>query len=132
MNNQVTTLRTMPQLIKTVNALHEKTSKADAKAEQLWITLGIELKEAKARNKESGDLPWAEFAKQHFNFGQSRADELIRIADGRTNVETVRASGAARVQKHAEAKSALANAGRCRMMKRSSGIAKPVSRFIRK
>jgi hypothetical protein len=108
---KATTTRTMPQLIKTVQALHAKAVQADNKAEQLWITLGIELKEAKARNNEEGELTWPEFAKKHFNFGQSRADELIRIADGRTDVETVRASGAARVQKHAKAKSALANAG---------------------
>jgi hypothetical protein len=106
-----TTLRPMPLLIKTVQALQAKAIKAEGKAHELWITIGIELKEAKARNKEMVGVPWAEFAKLHFDFGQSRADELIRIADGRTDVETVRASGAARVQKHAKAKSALANAG---------------------
>jgi len=76
----------------------------------LWISLGIELKEAKARNKEMDGVPWPEFAKLHFDLGQSRADELIRIADGRTNVDEVRASGAARVQK-TRAGSALRNAG---------------------
>jgi hypothetical protein len=85
-----TTLRPMPLLIKTVQALQAKAIRADDKAAQLWITIGIELKEAKARNKEMvGALPWAEFAKLHFDFGQSRADELIRIADGRTTVDVV-------------------------------------------
>jgi hypothetical protein len=113
---KATTVRTMPQLIKTVKAIHAKAMQAADRAEQLWITLGIELKEAKARNKEEGQLSWPEFAKKHFDFGQSRADELIRIADGRTSVETVRASGAARVQKHAKAKPALANAGSSKAM----------------
>jgi hypothetical protein len=107
---QATTVRTMPVLIKTVNTIHAKAIQADDKAAQLWITLGIELKEAKARNKEMDGVPWPEFAKLHFNFGQSRADELIRIADGRTNVDEVRASGAARAQK-ARASPALRNAG---------------------
>jgi hypothetical protein len=69
MTDRATTVRTIPQLIKVVNTLHAKAVQADSKAEQLWITLGIELKEAKARNKESGGLPWAEFAKANFNFG---------------------------------------------------------------
>jgi hypothetical protein len=108
---KATTLRSMPQLIKTVQALHAKAIKYTDKADQIWITIGIELKEAKDRNRESGGLTWPEFAKKHFNFGQSRADELIRIADGRTTVEEVRAGTAERVQKHAKAKPALANAG---------------------
>jgi hypothetical protein len=108
---QATTIRTLPQLIETVKALYAKATRAQGKARDLWVTLGIELKEAKARNRETGDLTWSEFAKQHFNFGQSRADELIRIADGRTTVEQVRADTAERVQKHAKAKPALANTG---------------------
>jgi hypothetical protein len=108
---KATTLRSMPQLIKTVQALHAKAIKYTDKADQIWITIGIELKEAKDRNREHGELTWPEFAKKHFDFGQSRADELIRIADGRTTVEEVRAGTAERVQKHAKAKPALANAG---------------------
>ena len=116
---KATTIRTLPQLIETVKALHAKATKAEGKAHDLWITLGIELREAKECNKEFGDLTWSEFAKKHFNFGQSRADELIRIADGRTTVEQVRADTAERVQKHAKAKPALANAD-------SSKAGKPV------
>jgi hypothetical protein len=107
---KVTTVRPMPLLIKTVQTLYAKAIQADDKATGLWISLGIELKEAKARNKEMDGVPWPEFAKLHFDLGQSRADELIRIADGRTNVDEVRASGAARVQK-TRAGSALRNAG---------------------
>jgi hypothetical protein len=107
---QATTLRTMPALIKTVNAIHAKAIQADDKAAQLWITLGIELKEAKARNKETGGVPWPEFAKLHFNFGQSRADELIRIADGRTNVDEVRIGNTKRSIESREQKAALRNA----------------------
>jgi hypothetical protein len=102
----------MPQLIMTVNTLHDKAVHATDKAEQLWISLGIELKEAKERNKESGKQTWEEFAKEHFDFGRSRADELIQIADGRTTVDKVRAGGAARAAKNmAKLKSAVSNGG---------------------
>jgi len=106
-----TTTRTMPQLINTVNTLHAKAALYADKSEQMQITIGRTLEEAKALNKEASGPPWAVFVKMNFKFGQSRADELIRIADGRTNVATVREETAKRVQKHAKAKPALANAG---------------------
>jgi hypothetical protein len=113
---KATTVRPMPLLIKTVNTLHDKAVEADdrsvqagGKAKQLWTALGIELQEAKARYKEAGDLTWPQFARNHFSFRQSRADQLIRIADGRTSVDEVRANGAARAQK-ARDNSALRNA----------------------
>jgi hypothetical protein len=109
---KATTVRTMPVLIKTVNAIHAKAIQADDKAADLWITLGIELKEAKARNKEMDGVPWPEFAKLHFNFGQSRADELIRIADGRTNVDEVREEQRAKNERHQrKIKASVSNAG---------------------
>jgi hypothetical protein len=87
---KATTVRPMPLLIETVKVLQAKAIKAEGKAHDLWITIGCELKEAKERHKElDGELTWPEFSKKYFNFGQSRADELIRIADGRTTVDVV-------------------------------------------
>jgi hypothetical protein len=106
---KATTMRTMPQLIRTVKTLYEKLTHHADKSEQMQITLGKTLEEAKALNKEQCGPPWAAFVKEHFDFGQSRADELIRIADGRTNVTTTRAGNAKRM-KSTRAKSASRDA----------------------
>jgi hypothetical protein len=100
--------RPMFELIRTAKELHAKIEQYGKKTEQLQMTLGLTLKEAKERKPKG--ITWPAFVKKHFNFGRSRADELIQIADGRTTVETVRANTAARVQKYA-AKSPLANGG---------------------
>jgi hypothetical protein len=111
-DSKATTVRTIPQLIKTLNTIHAKALHTVGKAEQLWITLGCELKEAKARHKEDSDLTWQQFAKKHFDFSRARADQLIRIADGRTTVEDERADGAARAAKaKAKLKAAVSNSG---------------------
>ncbi len=47
---KATTHRSMPHSIETVNALYGKAKSTHDKAEQLWITLGLELKEAKVSN----------------------------------------------------------------------------------
>jgi hypothetical protein len=74
--------RTLPELIKTVKALRIEESPWK-KTAQLAITLGLTLKEAKERKPEN--VSWPDFVKEHFDFGQSRADALIRLADEVTN-----------------------------------------------
>lgn len=98
----------MRELIKTAKALYAKWQHCTDKAEQLAITLGLTLAEAKERKPST--ITWPEFVKKHFDFGRSRADELIQIAEGRTTVEKVRADTAKRVMKHAK-KPPLANGG---------------------
>jgi hypothetical protein len=85
---EVTTQRAMPDLIREVNDLHERIMQTKAKTGDLEITLGLMLAEAKDRKPKG--TTWPVFAKKHFKFSQQRADELIRIATGKTTVEKVR------------------------------------------
>src|ERR1700677_1163436 len=85
--------RSIEELIKTVKALHSKVRQSEGKTQQLETTLGLNLKEAKERKPEG--VTWPDFVKEHFDFGRSRADELIQIADGRTTVQKTRAGKAA-------------------------------------
>jgi hypothetical protein len=80
--------RSIQELIKTAKALNSKLAQSEGKSAELTITLGLTLKEAKERKPEG--ITWPDFVKEHFDFGRSRADELIQIADGRTTVEKVR------------------------------------------
>jgi hypothetical protein len=89
--------RTLPELIKTAKALDTKLAQSEGKSADLKITLGLTLAEAKARKPD--DITWPDFVKKHFNFGRSRADELIQIADGRTTVEKTREGRALSMRK---------------------------------
>src|ERR1700722_2849398 len=82
----------------TVKAHLAKAAQAAEKSEQHYISAGLRLKELKAR--KPGDTSWPEYVRSTFNLGQPRADELIRISDGRTSVAMVRAETVERVQKH--------------------------------
>jgi hypothetical protein len=63
------------------------------------------------KRKPSG-TPWPEYVRETFGIGRERADQLIRIADGRTTVEKVRADGATRAARNiAKLKSGVTNAG---------------------
>jgi hypothetical protein len=81
-------LRPMAELIRTAKALDVKIKQCTEKTEQLQMTLGLTLKEAKAR--KPANITWPAFVSRHFNFSRSRADTLIQIADGRTTVAEVR------------------------------------------
>jgi hypothetical protein len=100
--------RTLPELIKTAKALNSKLAHSEGKSADLKITLGLTLAEAKACKPE--DITWPDFVKKHFDFGRSRADELIQIADGRTTVEKTRETKAVSVRK-SRAKSPLRSGG---------------------
>ena len=80
--------RTIPELIHTAQALKTKAEHAEGKAEQYYTSLGLTLAELKQRKPT--DTKWPAFVKKYFNYSRARADELIRIADGRTSVEEVR------------------------------------------
>jgi hypothetical protein len=53
-----------------------------------WIIAGQKLAELKAM-KPKGER-WDGYVRQHFDLSQQRADELIRIAEGRTTLAEVR------------------------------------------
>jgi hypothetical protein len=104
--------RSIQELIKTVKALHFKVKQSADKTEQLETTLGLTLKEAK--DKKPKGITWPDFVKEHFDFGRSRADQLIQIGEGRTTVEEVRTTTAERVQK-STTKSPIAIGGSLRI-----------------
>jgi colicin import membrane protein len=72
--------------------------RATAEADQQWTNAGRLLKELKAKKPKG--TTWVVYVREHFDLRQQRADELIRIADGDTSAEKVRAKTAERMKKH--------------------------------
>jgi hypothetical protein len=106
----VTAELAIPTLVNTIKAHLTKAAQAADKSEQHYVTAGLRLKELKARKPSA--TPWPEYVRETFGLGRERERELIRIADGRTTVEKVRAGGAARAAKNiAKLKSGVANTG---------------------
>jgi hypothetical protein len=85
------------RLILEIKILISKGDHATKKAEQFYISAGLNLKKLKARKPDS--IAWGKFVRDTCGLGQARADELIRIADGKTTVDEVRAATAARMRK---------------------------------
>jgi hypothetical protein len=82
-------------IAQAINALVKKFEQAQEKAEQYERTMGHHLKELKERKPD--DIDWeAWLEKCGVNLKQDRADQLIRVADGRTTIEKVRADAAER------------------------------------
>jgi hypothetical protein len=90
-------------LVKTIKAHLEKAKQAQDRSEQHYISAGLHLAELKDRYKRyvkaSKTQTWEQFARDTFGLGRSRADELIRIADGRATLDDTRAVKAASVAK---------------------------------
>ena len=91
-------MATLTELVSTANDLWKQITKTDEKRDQLCVTLGLTLREAKQRKPKSET--WEAFVKIHFNFGRSRADELIQIAEGRTTPEKVRSNNSTKMKKN--------------------------------
>ncbi|MGY4434844.1 hypothetical protein ACVWWO_007321 [Bradyrhizobium sp. F1.13.1] len=90
-------------LVKTIKAHLEKAQQAQDRSEQHYISAGLHLAELKDRYKcdvkASKTQTWEQFVRDTFDLGRSRADELIRIADGRATLHDTRAVKAASVAK---------------------------------
>jgi len=84
---------TIPQL---VTAIKNDLKKA-AKAETYYFAAGVRLKELKSR--KPAHTTWADYVKKQFKMSQQRADELIRIADGKITEDQVRAKKAESMRK---------------------------------
>jgi hypothetical protein len=97
----------IPALVATIKAHLAKGAQSLEKSEQHYVTAGLRLKELKAR--KPSETPWPEYVRKTFNLGQSRADELIRISDGRTTVAETRLSKATSTAK-SKAKSSATGA----------------------
>jgi hypothetical protein len=102
-SNVVATKANFIALEKNVRVLLEKAAHAADKAEQFYVSAGLRLKQLKETHAtikgQRGWKPWAEYVRATFDLGQPRADELIRIADGRTTVAETRGKTAERMKK---------------------------------
>ncbi|RWA75658.1 MAG: hypothetical protein EOQ28_08390 [Mesorhizobium sp.] len=63
---------------------HKAGQKNYDKAMEHAKSAGLYLAEAKARVAKRKDMTWPQFLKAHCDIGRSRADELIMIAEGRS------------------------------------------------
>lgn len=82
----------VPQLVNAIKALINKGDHATDKAEQYYKAAGTHLKTLKEHKPD--DVTWEKFVKIKCGLAQTRADELIRITDGKTTLERVRANKA--------------------------------------
>jgi uncharacterized protein YajQ (UPF0234 family) len=100
------------ELIKAIKAHIAKGDQLKDKSEQHYISAGLHLNTLKAdgAHKRHG-LTWEQYVKDKCGISRERADQLIRIADGRTTVEQGRASTTQRVTKHRDEKAVLRNTG---------------------
>lgn len=79
----------------------ERGDMAVAKAEDHYKAAGIHLLEAKARLKRPGEILWSAFLFSRCKgLCQSRAYELMAIADGRTTLEEIRSKARERKARH--------------------------------
>ena len=86
------------QLVRTIKTHIAKGDKAVEKSEQHYIAAGQHLKTLKAQIPQG--IKWDQYLEGlGIGIGRSRANELIRIADGCTTVEQVRADSAKRQAK---------------------------------
>lgn len=81
---------TLESLGREAKARIDQGDKAKDRAEQMYISAGLYLKEAKARVEKRKDITWVQYLIKHCPVGKSRSYELIAIADGRKTVEEVR------------------------------------------
>jgi hypothetical protein len=78
---------------KTIKELVAKGDKATKEAEAFYKQAGQKLKWLKQFHKEhsGGEVSWTDFVNKYTGLKRSRADELIRIAEGQTTLGAVRA-----------------------------------------
>lgn len=60
------------------------------KADQMFVSAGLYLIEAKTRVAQTKGMSWSGWLNTHCDVGRRRADEIIMIADGRVTVEALR------------------------------------------
>ncbi len=96
-----------------IKARVEAGDRAFNKAEQHYISAGIQLAEAKARLAETKEMLWSAFLFSHVRLKERRVRELLALADGRTTLAEMREKTRERVAAHRERKrgeAALRNA----------------------
>lgn len=80
----------LPALGASAYASIQRGDVSKQRAEDLYKSAGLYLAEAKRRVAKRKDMTWPQYLLAHCNVGQSRANEIIMIADGRTTLEDVR------------------------------------------
>ena len=90
MTTAATLVISVPQLASMIKALIEKGAYAKDTAEKYYKAAGRHLKTLKEQKPEN--VTWEKYVKAEFGLSQTRADELIRIADGLTTLEKTRAT----------------------------------------
>src|SRR5215210_1614840 len=97
------------QLGQFIRVRIEKADRASGLAHDHYLAAGLELKKAKTLIQKTPELTWPQFVKMHCGIGQSRADELIALADGKITYEELRKrkrkSSAATYKKYRDAAS---------------------------
>jgi len=94
MKSRQPSLRSLCAAVKT---LIRKGDASNDEAQAFYANAGANLRKIKDDPRRTGS--WASYVREHCGLSQQRADELIRIAEGRTTVKKVRAEKAASVQK---------------------------------
>lgn len=91
-------------LVRETVAHISAADKSASKSEEHYIAAGRCLKRAKEEARTAGLIygegrppknktsccSWPEFVRRHFDLSQEKADELIRISEGRTSLEVIR------------------------------------------
>lgn len=101
----------IPHLVATIRAHLLKADHSAEKSVQHFTSAGLHLAELKARYKTevkaSKSHTWPEYVEERFGLRRSRADELIRIGDGRDSIDKSRADKAESVRVSRSKKSPL-------------------------
>jgi hypothetical protein len=88
---------------------NELGNAAKSQSDEHYLKAGRYLAEAKKLLHDGGSgVTWPNWLSWHFTVGKGRADELIRMSEGKTTPQEARQSTAARVAKHREAKKSSA------------------------
>jgi hypothetical protein len=99
---------TTATLVEQIQSHLEMAGRSIADAQKHYHKAGLSLKKLKAQKKADGVKgSWAKYIHEHFghSLSQQRADELIRIAEGKTTVVEVRAKAKAGMRKSRAKKS---------------------------
>lgn len=111
-----------------IKARIEAGDRALDKAEQHYISAGLQLAQAKERVRHTANLTWPAFLSTYCGVRRRRADELIALADGRTTLAEMREKNRDRVAAHRDRKKAepaLRNAELPEQDVVSGAVAKP-------
>lgn len=93
-------LRPLDVLAREAKAVLDQADKAQTRADDLKITAGRILLEAKVQVEHG---KWLDWLKEH-KLGERRSQQVMRLASGKTTVEEVRKDQAVRAKKHYEKK----------------------------